>query len=101
MSTSLRDSDDTIVKLTTPITQIAKQYCGAQRSQLPPHVFAVADKAYQVLLREQADQVRVLRLYLGVSASVHGQAGQLQASHSVEQPFYVAGHLLVGSRLDG
>ena len=47
---------------TPTTTQVAKQYCGAQRDQLPPHVFAVADKAYQVLLREQADQVSELGL---------------------------------------
>lgn len=50
---------------TPTTTQVAKQYCGAQRDQLPPHVFAVADKAYQVLLREQADQVSELGLCSG------------------------------------
>ena len=59
VSMSVCVSDGTMIKLIAPIAQIAKQYCGAQRSQLPPHVFAVADKAYQVLLREQADQVSV------------------------------------------
>ena len=57
---------------TPPTTQVAKQYCGAQRDQLPPHVFAVADKAYQVLLREQADQVSELGLCSGTHT---GQTG--------------------------
>lgn len=69
------------VTLATPVNQIAKQYCGAQRGQLPPHVFAVADKAYQVLLREQADQVSVFGLCLG--AHTGRQAGRQDEGFSL------------------
>ena len=40
--------------------QYSKLYCGAARSENPPHVFAVADSAYHAMLREGRDQCCVI-----------------------------------------
>lgn len=81
---------------TPPTTQVAKQYCGAQRDQLPPHVFAVADKAYQVLLREQADQVSELGLHVFRTHS--GQTGRQACMYVCT---YINGGILLWVHLSG
>ena len=65
------------------LLQYSHLYCRVPRSHLPPHIFAVANSAYQSMLHEGRDQCCVV--------SGESGAGKTEASNILVQQFMKLG----------
>lgn len=54
--------------------QEQKKYCNQMRAACPPHIFAIADSAYQFMLHEKANQSIVIS---GESGAGKTESGNL------------------------
>lgn len=54
--------------------QEQKKYCNQMRAAYPPHIFAIADSAYQFMLHEKANQSIVIS---GESGAGKTESGNL------------------------
>uniref|UniRef100_A0A6Q2Z6W4 Myosin IIIA n=1 Tax=Esox lucius TaxID=8010 RepID=A0A6Q2Z6W4_ESOLU len=71
------------VCLVLPLAQYTKMYIGAKRTAYPPHIFAVADVAYQSMVSYNADQCIVI--------SGESGAGKTESAHLLVQQLTVLG----------